>query len=181
MGKTGITFEDGSDAGPAQGIYLHHIISRDISKPENLPISKCAPSQSRSPLRGKLGSEFLAQGDDGLIGYVMFTSRDGNFSSGYFLGANDKIMNQVDLVNYNEGAKNIYVTYEIEYVDGNVGLDAAATLMSVTGCNNMMQPGGAQSQSSINLNKTGVAVTESPKFPITKNGKIVAASKSSTN
>jgi hypothetical protein len=132
-GKTAFVFEDGSEAGPTQGIYVHHVVNKDISKPPNLPISKCAPDQQarNNPLRN-IGSEFLAQGDDGLGTSIYFTSNDGSYNSGFFIGANDKIMNQIDLVNYNDGSKNIYITFDVEYVDGHAGSDAAATLMVST-------------------------------------------------
>jgi len=183
-------FEDGSHAGPAQGIYIHHIISIDVSKPLNLPLSKCGAGQRKDPISA-LGSEFLAEGGEGggaagggLVNSnsqsnpnsnftsssdfgIPFTSIDGTYKSGFFIGAADKMLNQVDLVNYNAETKNIYVNYEIEYLDGHVGSDAAAVLMSVTGCQ--------ESGKKIKLDHTGLAKTESPKFPVTKNGMIVAA------
>jgi hypothetical protein len=153
----------------------------DISKPMNLPLSKCGQGQKK-PAQAALGSEFLAQGGEGgggssssssssskSIGYgIPFTSSDGTYKSGFFVGQSDKILNQVDLVNYNTETKNVYINYEIEYVDGHIGSDSAAVLMSVTGC----EEGGK----GIKLDKAGVAITESPKFPVTKNGMIVAAS-----
>jgi hypothetical protein len=177
-GHTSLAFADGSEAGPAQGVYIHHVISFDLNKPANLPVSKCGVGQTAS--RPSLGSEFLAQGDDsGAGGNILFTSIDGKFNSG-FVVRNDKFVNQVDLVNYNTGSKEVFVNYEIEYVDGHVGVDAAATLMSVTGCKNS---GGrahgdsaAPPVSAINLDKNGVAVTESPNFNILKDGKIVNVS-----
>jgi len=173
IGKTAIEFEDGTEAGPAQGVYVHHIVNRDISKPANLPISKCAPGQKQSALM--IGSEFLAQGDDNLGSAVHFTSVDGKANTGYFIGKNDKIMNQVDLVHYNEESKNIFITFDIEYLDGHIGRDAAATLMSVTGCNNLMAQGHGEAHSGINLNETGIAITDSPKFSITHDASIVAS------
>jgi hypothetical protein len=151
----------------------------DVTKPLNLPLSKCGAGQKKSP-RLALGSEFLAEGGEGGGGIVNsnktktassgygipFTSMDGTYNSGFFMGPNDKILNQVDLVNYNADTKNIYLNYEIEYVDGHVGSDSAAVLMSVTGCE----------EKKIKLDKGGVATTASPKFPVTKNGMIVAAS-----
>jgi hypothetical protein len=165
---------------PSTGVYIHHIISFDLSKPANLPITKCGVGQA--PQRISLGAEFLAQGEDssGQAG-ILFTSADGTYDSGFHLGADDKIMNQVDLVNYNKDTRKVFVNYEIEYVEGKVGADAAATLMSVTGCKNM---GGEHSghapasppQSGIKLNQTGIAITESPQFNILDDGKIVSAS-----
>lgn len=177
---TGLVAADGSPIGPAQGVYSHHIISRDLSKAANLPLEKCAPGQ-KSPSNGRMGSEFLAQGDDGLMGAVYFTSADGTFNSGYHLKDNAVVMNQVDLVNYNKETKEVYVTYEIEYVDGLVGADASSSLVSVTGCKLLdggsHAEGGAKPKTGIALDKSGPAETLSPKYPFTQDGKIVAAGK----
>jgi hypothetical protein len=182
-----LQFEDGKEAGPAQGIYVHHIVNRDLSKPATLPVSKCAPGQKPSTLGG-LGSEFLAQGDDSLASAVKFTSSDGSANTGYYIGKQDYFMNQVDLVNYNEASQKIYITFDIEYVPGKSGMrDAAATLMSVTGCQNMdLKPsdGGEMAahahgkEGGIKLDPNGIAITESPKFPITADASIVASSTS---
>lgn len=185
-GKTALQFEDGKEAGPAQGIYVHHIVNRDLSKPVNLPVSKCAPGQKSPPLG--FGSEFLAQGDDSLASAVKFTSSDGSANTGYYIGKQDHFMNQVDLVNYNEASQKIYITFDIEYVPGKSGMrDAAATLMSVTGCQDMeMKPGTEGEMTShahgkeggIRLDPNGIAITESPKFPITADASIVSSSTS---
>jgi hypothetical protein len=165
---------------PSTGVYIHHVISFDLSKPANLPITKCGPGQKQ---RISLGAEFLAQGEDSSAqAGILFTSADGKYDSGFYLGAEDKIMNQVDLVNYNNDTRKVFVNYEIEYVEGKVGADAAATLMSVTGCGNStheaeQHASGKPAVSAIKLNQTGIAVTESPKFTILDDGKIVSASK----
>jgi hypothetical protein len=179
-GKTRLTFEDGTEAIPSTGVYIHHIISYDLSKPANLPITKCGAGQTQ---RLSLGAEFLAQGEDssGQAG-ILFTSADGKYDSGFYLGAGDKVMNQVDLVNYNNDTRKVFVNYDIEYMEGKVGADAAATLMSVTGCTNATRQAeqhaaGKPPVSAIKLNQTGIAVTESPKFNILEDGKIISASK----
>jgi len=177
-GGTRLVFEDGTAAGPASGVYIHHIISIDLSKPMNLPLSKCGEGQGKGNSRASLGSEFLAQGGEGggtvtnatasIGGYgIPFASSNSSYKSGFMLGTADKILNQVDLVNYNTDKKTVFINYEIEYLDGHVGSDSAAVLMSVTGC--------AAKKGGIHLDKSGVAETESPKFPVTKNGMIVAA------
>jgi hypothetical protein len=176
-GKTMITFEDGSEAGPRQGVYVHHVVNRDITKPPNLPVSKCGPGQTPQDGFQSLAAEFLAQGDDQQnLDAILFTSKDGKFNSGYFVGPDMVLLNLIDLVNYNAESKKVYVTFDIEYVNGHVGSDAAATLMSVTGCNNAVSesPGSP----SIKLDKNGIAITESPRFAVTRDSKIVAASES---
>jgi hypothetical protein len=144
----------------------------------NLPISKCGEGQGKGKRRS-LGSEFLAEGGEGgstvtnsssIGGYgIPFGSKNSTYKSGFMLGTADRILNQVDLVNYNTESRKVFINYEIEYLDGHVGSDSAAVLMSVTGCE--------VKKGAIHLDKTGVAETESPKFPVTKDGMIVAASK----
>jgi hypothetical protein len=124
-----------------------------------------------------MGAEFLAQGDD-TTGSTFFTTRDGSYQSGFMVGPEDKILNQMDLVNYNVESRSVYVVYEVEYVEGLVGSDAAATLMSVTGCALPIPKDGKPPASAINLhnlNKDGVAVTESGEFDILKDSKIIDA------
>lgn len=168
-GKTSVRFEDGKEAGPASGIYVHHLVNYDISKPANLPVSKCASGKANDS--SPFGSEFLAQGDDSLGSTVKFTSSDGSANTGYYIGTSDHIMSQVDLVNYSETSQKIYITYDIEYVPGKEGMrDSAATLMSVTGCPKERTAAGA-----IKLDPNGIAFTESPKFPITADATIVSS------
>lgn len=176
-GKNRITFEDGSEAGPVEGIYLHHFVSRDFTKPPTVPVSRCGDGQTmtRSPF-DNIGSSFLVQGEDSVAsGLISFTSQDGSYNSGYFLGKDIGLLMQVDLVNYNKESKKVFINFEVEYVDGHVGSDAAATLMSVTGCQQPHQAGSFGS--SIKLDPNGVATTDSPKFPVTRDAKIVSASK----
>jgi hypothetical protein len=180
-GKPGLVFEDGSEAGPSQGIYLHHIVSSDFSKKSRQPVSKCPinadGSQTRrvggkQQLNEKLGAELFAQGDDNSTPFY-FTSEDGTYKSGFFVGPQDKFTLQADLVNYNEESKVVYVTYDIEYVEGHVGADAVATLLNVAGCGQDHNVTG----SAIALSKTGPAVTESKRFAILADGKIISASR----
>lgn len=70
-----------------------------------------------------------------------------------------------DLVNYNNETRNVYLTWDLEYVPGIIGQDSTPNLMSVTGCK-MAQP---------NLNKTGRAVTLSKNFPVLIDGTIISA------
>jgi hypothetical protein len=178
-GKTKVAYEDGSEAGPINGIYIHHAISRDLSKAPNLPVSKCGEGQM-SPTKGlgKLGSEFLAQGDDSFGGgSIRFMSKEGKIQSGYFIGPSMTLLNQMDLVNYKPESTKVYIGYEIEYLDGHVGSDAAATLMSVTGCGGLPGVGTVSKENQIKLDPNGVAVTQSPKFSVSKDAKIVAARK----
>lgn len=164
--KTGFWAKDGSELGPAQGVYIHHVLSRDISKPSKLPLLKCKPGESQSTPLEELGSEFIAHGEDGADGTTLYTSQNGTYNSGFFVDKNDKFLHWVDLVNYRSEAREVYVSYEIEYLDGKIGSDASAALISVTGCTG--------SSKNLRLNTTGVAITKSPVFTMLADGEIVA-------
>jgi hypothetical protein len=131
---------------------------------------KCKPGESQPPPLSELGTEFIAHGEDGATGTTLYTSQDGKYNSGYFVGKNDKFLHWVDLVNYRSEAREVYVSYEIEYLEGKTGDDASAALMSVTGC--------VGTSKSLNLNATGIAITKSPPFSMLVDGKIVAGCKS---
>ncbi|KAF2674468.1 hypothetical protein BT63DRAFT_474211 [Microthyrium microscopicum] len=169
-GKPGLLFEDGSPAGPAQGVYIHHILSHDISKKALKPVAKCVGSTNttQTNLLDLLGAELFSQGDDNSTPFY-FTSEDGAYPSGFFVGSNDSFALQADLVNYNADTRKVYVTFDIEYVDGHVGSDAVSTLLSVGGC------GGIGGGNAIALNQTGPAETTGRKIPILVDGKIISA------
>lgn len=82
-------------------------------------------------------------------------------------------MHQIDLVNYKPETRNVYVTYDFEYLDGHVGADASAGLLSVTGCQST-QGKSEEPRKTINLSKAGAAVTESPEFAMRSDGQIIA-------
>lgn len=131
-GRWSLTYKDGKEATPADGVYIHHLVSYDSSKKSNNPIGSCGAA-------GALGggslpmSAFVDRGEDSGETETIFTSPDGKFDSGYHFGKNTQLSVQYDLVNYAKETKEIYFGLEYEYVDGIVGLDAGHTLKSVTG------------------------------------------------
>ncbi|KAF2430764.1 hypothetical protein EJ08DRAFT_696976 [Tothia fuscella] len=166
-GLTGLEYEDGTPADPSNGIYKHHILSYDITKPGILPVSLCDsadPSKSANPgLPFDMGAGFIGGSED--TGEpLMFTSQDGKYLSGFLVGNDDKYLLATDLVNYNNATRNVFVTMDIEWVEGHVGQDAVPNLMSVTGCK-LAEP---------KISKDGPAITESQKFPILVDGSIIA-------
>jgi hypothetical protein len=173
-GKTGLVFEDGSEAGPAEGIQVHHILTSDLSKYQNQAVALCAsksniPSPKFNGTRfAKLtGAGFIGQGEDN--GEIIFTTQDGSYPAGFFLGARDRFILLGDYVNFNAVSKDVYVTLDLEYVDGWVGKDAVSALLSVTSCQSEdVKMGTATS---------GPAETTSNHFEIFVDGYIVTASK----
>jgi hypothetical protein len=136
-----LTNEKGEVIGPKEGVYTHHFISMNIEK-EGLvpPIAKCATGDSPPP--GGLNlppgqkmpfSTFIGRGEDGGLVDYLYTSPKGAIDYGYHLRKGDKILVNADLVNYQGDQKQLFLTYEIEYVDGIRGLDASSGLLSVGG------------------------------------------------
>ncbi|KAE9977428.1 hypothetical protein BLS_001411 [Venturia inaequalis] len=173
-GKPSVRLENGKDAEPSDGIYLHHFLTRDYDKPAHLPINRCATGAKASPV--DFGSEFLAKGDDSLGSSVRFTSSDGTANTGYYIGKNDRIMQQVDIVHYNDQNRTIYFAYDIEYIPGKEGMrDAATTLLSVTGCPAERKEYGGKAGIVIKLDPNGASTTDSAKYPILNDTTLVAS------
>jgi hypothetical protein len=170
-GKTGLEFEDGSPADPTRGVYIHHLISVDISRAGYLTALPCDFSSynlSSNPISPIIpGAPFIGQGEDNGDSAIMFTSRDGTYDSGFKIGMADRFIIQSDMVNYNDDTKQVYITIDFEYVDGHVGEDVAPNLLSVTGCK-LLEP---------KISASGPAETESQVFPILVDGTIISMSK----
>ena len=49
---------------------------------------------------------------------VKYTSNDGRFKSGFYIGKNDKIQSQIDVVNYLDKERTVYTVSEVEYLPG---------------------------------------------------------------
>lgn len=170
-GASSLEFEDGSPADPDHGVYIHHILSADITRWGTTTILPCdVPDKDVDTIAKTFKmlapSAFLGRAEDNGRDTVLFTSRDGNFNSGFHLTDKNTFLLQTDFVNYNNDTKKVFVTFDIEYVDGITGQEASTNLLSVVGC------GAGEPK----VNMTGVAVTESKKFPILMDGTIIALS-----
>jgi hypothetical protein len=139
--RLGLSYEDGSEASPETGVYIHHLLSFSPSRPSTNAIGLCDVTNPKEDigfvnkiLSNKLPfSPFTGRGEDGGAVSMVFTSGDGKFDSGYHLGKDDFVLVQSDLVNYKNTTQNVYLTYEYEYVPGFQGINAITTLLSVTG------------------------------------------------
>jgi hypothetical protein len=138
--RIGLTYEDGSEANPDNGVYIHHLLSFSPNHPSDNAVGFCDVSEPSKdlgfnkylPLKLPF-SPFTGRGEDGAAVDMLFTSSDGRYNSGYHLGKNDYVMVQSDLVNYSNETKKVFVTYEYEYVQGYQGISAITTMLSVTG------------------------------------------------
>jgi hypothetical protein len=117
--------KDGSLASPANGVYIHHILSFDMAKPRTNPIEG-------GVLGGVPFAEFVNRGEDSGDGDTVFTSPDGKYNSGFHL-ARPIFVIQYDIVNYNPTTEELYIDLEIEHVDGLQGKNAGQLLKGVDG------------------------------------------------
>jgi hypothetical protein len=166
--RMSLEFEDGTVAGPEKGVYIHHLYAFDVSKEgvvtslpcdfETVNKTAAAAFDPMIPI-----SPFAVQGEDNGDTAILYTTSDGKFDSGFYIGPNDKFLLNSDLVNYNADAKKVYITMDIEYVPGKTGLDAYPNLLSVVGCK-IGEP---------KISKTGPAETLSRKFPVLVDGSIL--------
>jgi hypothetical protein len=139
--RVGVAYEDGKEATPDTGVYIHHLLAFSISRPAVNAIGMCDVKDPKNDigffnklLSGSLPfSPFTGRGEDGGGVNMLFTSEDGTFDSGFHLGKEDRILVQSDLVNYKNESQKIYLTMDYEYVPGFQGTQAITTLLSVTG------------------------------------------------
>jgi hypothetical protein len=117
---------NGKEAGPAEGVYIHHMTSFLSPKVANSPIGGLNV--------GGTGSDyFIDRGEDSGQTDTVFTSADGKFNSGYHINGTPSITVSYDFVNYKDTPRQLHLELEYEYVEGIVGVDAGHTLKSVTG------------------------------------------------
>lgn len=161
-GHVGIEELDGTVADPKTGVYIHHILTFDVTKKSKSFVTGCSGGLAGAV--SMMGSKFIGSGEDNNNVAVWYTARDGSSPSGFHIGPNDSFMANVDLVNYS-AQKQVYLTMELEYLKGNTGSDATETLLSVTGCG----------VPSIKISSTGPTNTTSGKYTFTQNGEILGA------
>jgi hypothetical protein len=133
-GRYKLTYADGREALPKDGVYIHHMVSSDTTKRGVGVIGACGGSSAGGAK--SLGSAyFIDRGEDSGNTETIFTTPDGKYNSGFHVGASPRISMQYDIVNYKNTQQEIYINLEYEYVEGKVGADAGYTLKSVTGKN----------------------------------------------
>lgn len=109
-----VVFEDGTRAEVSKGVYNHHLVffNQDKSIPSVL---SCDGQTAR---RGIPMSLFVGGSED--KGAQYFTTPDGKFNSGYYIGKKDRILMGGDVVNYTNKTQTVFAEVEVEYVDGKV-------------------------------------------------------------
>jgi len=146
-----VVFEDGKRADLSSGVYLHHIITMDIATDRRVAsnmvdswVPFCTGMNSFiqsltsvvSSVVGLFSQNFeVAVFSFGAVDEFkqLWTTPDGKFNSGYYLGKKDKLLMQAEIVNYNKDSKQVYLQYDIEYVKGKAGKPATTSFITTTG------------------------------------------------
>jgi hypothetical protein len=123
-GRITINYENGTRADISGGVYLHHVITVDISKKVPQFIKACG-------LGGAGMSTFLGGAVDGFT--QLYTTIDGKFPSGFHVG-NDQMMMQAEIVNYLKEPQKVWITVDYEWLPGTHGSDAYQTVLSALDC-----------------------------------------------
>jgi hypothetical protein len=169
--KSSITFEDGSEAAVNNGVYVHHLGIMDLDYKGGSRLSACPGADPNTPSPGRLpgGSLFTGGAED--KGDTFFTSGDGKFNSGYYIGKSDRVMGFAEVINYRNVTQKVYLQLELEYVDGNPPgtLEVSAQSISVTGCGMNISFMPKQNETSLTL--------RSKDFPVIQDGFIISSSK----
>jgi hypothetical protein len=99
-------------ADTKDGIYNHHNVFMDLSRAPS-PAFACESGKSHGDIPV---SVFMAGATE--VGEMTFAATSGDVKSGYYLTKNRRILNMIDVVNYNDKERTVYVSAEIEYLPG---------------------------------------------------------------
>jgi len=170
-GKIHLNYTDGTKADVSNGVYIHHVITSDKTKRPGV-FTKCVNGGASSGIEDMLGEGFVGAGDDNSNAPFMYTTKDGQFQSGFYLGPKDELSAQVALVNYNKVQKQVLLAYDLEYIPGSEGIDVRTSLVSAGLCG----AGGT-----IKTSKTGATNTTSGDMTFKNPGYLISASKLSSD
>lgn len=139
-----------------QGIYDHHTVFLNVA-PSSSPYA-CKGAKAKSvPL-----SVFMAGAAED--GHVVFATPSSNIKSGFYLAEKRRLVNMIDIVNYNKEDRNVYTESEIEYLPGKQPgyLNTAVATIDPGTCGGQ---GGADvhppvGQKTFQVNGTGIVVAK---------------------
>lgn len=125
-----LTFQNGSRASAAEGVYTHHLFTAAVGK-KAYPTLMCT-NGAKGKGEGAVAA-FMASGED----KPPFLFMDKNDQkSGYKIGSMTPTIVIAEIVNYNPDKQSVYLTADMEFIEGAMpGMqDTSISLLSVTGC-----------------------------------------------
>ena len=152
--NTSAVLENGQKADISNGLFLHHLLLFDGGK-QYPSMAGCSDMLVRQwPF-----SLFGAGSED--IGGAFFTTPDGKFNSGYYIGPNDPIVIEGDIVNLGNETRYVYTKADIEYIEGKVPgmMETSIHLLNVGECDGfrtIFQP--PEDQKKFSLNGTDIDI-----------------------
>jgi len=96
------------------GLYNHHNVFMDMTSPP-IPVVGCGVGKAFSSIPANF---FMGSAADAYI--HRYTTNDGTFNSGFYVGKDDAITMNLDIVNYKNETRLIYSITEIEYLPGKI-------------------------------------------------------------
>jgi hypothetical protein len=149
-GRSYIENDKGERQNINTGIYLHHAIMMNMNKWANC-FGIGTMCGFRSPTTPSLVILGLSDSSD-----TIYTSPDGSFKAGNYLGPNNKTFQLMsDIVNYSPQPQNLWLAVEYEYLPGQAEgyMDAELQFVSVEICGN-------------NATGNGVMIDETGQFSV---------------
>jgi hypothetical protein len=134
--RTDVVLKDGKRADISEGVYLHHLNNLNLGTKDVYNWANPCPTMSSKFMGGGAASKMAFQpvnvaGVDDATHY--FTSLDGTFQSGHYVDPSDKFFLQMEVVNYNNYTKDIYIEVEQEWVPGKAGKMSTYSVLPATG------------------------------------------------
>jgi hypothetical protein len=119
-----MVFADGVRARAQTGVYTHHLGFVNIMNP--LPeITRCSNRNSELPGRMDL---FIGSAEETSPG--LYKNPTANHTSAYYLSKGTPVLITVDVVNYTNDEKVVYVEADIDYVEGKIPGMAATSVQT---------------------------------------------------
>jgi len=139
-GSAYVAHVDGSRVDVKDGAYLHHLLVLNPTKKIESYYS-CGKDGAAPKQQGMQSSYFLGSGVD--ESEYFFTTPDGKYNSGYYVGKSDTFMMQSEIVNYSPEPQKWYIAADYEFVPGKPqGLeDVSVTDFNVVSCSGFLEAG----------------------------------------
>jgi hypothetical protein len=168
--KTTLVNETFQKAYVDDGLYNHHIVFFDTSKTNPSFVSCNGKRAMDIPM-----SIFLGAGSEEIAG--MYGHGGGDIKSGYYIGKKDVISFGMDIVNYHNRERTVYMVNELEYIQGKPAdyTDAQTHVITMGMCD-----GGASYMGAMNIhapkdnNKKRFTMTGNKPITVEKEGYMVS-------
>ena len=125
-----VVYKDETVIDKNNGLYNHHLLIIDTSK--GAPTIAVCPSGRGVQPPGMS----MISGSSEDKGGAFFSTKDGQFNSGYYLGKTDRIVMSGDIVNYTNDTREVYSLLDLQYIEGKPTdyMEAVTQLWSVGQC-----------------------------------------------